>query len=176
MARVIGGTYPASGYDLSVECYPSDTEVDAHAYRRAFAKLPKGSAVTIFTPDDTHFEIALDCVRAGLHVLVTKPIVKTLAHHQQLAAAAQEHNVLVAVEVHKRWDPIYADARDRLRKMGDFSYLSAYMSQPKIMLGTFRAWAGISSDISYYLNSVSDCPLRLPRFQALELVKRAAPR
>ena len=28
-----------------------------------------------------------------------------------------------------------------------------YMSQPKLQLSTFKAWVGISSDISYYLNS-----------------------
>ena len=27
------------------------------------------------------------------------------------------------------------------------------MSQPKLQLSTFKAWAGLSSDISYYLNS-----------------------
>lgn len=27
------------------------------------------------------------------------------------------------------------------------------MSQPKMQLETFKAWAGIDSDISYYLNS-----------------------
>lgn len=32
-------------------------------------------------------------------------------------------------------------------------YFSSYMSQPKFQLETFRAWAGKSSDISYYLNS-----------------------
>ena len=31
------------------------------------------------------------------------------------------------------------------------SQLYAYMSQPKLQLETFRAWAGKSSDISYYL-------------------------
>ena len=41
----------------------------------------------------------------------------------------------------------------RLRTLGDFSYMNAYMSQPKLQLETFRAWAGISSDISFYLNS-----------------------
>ena len=61
----------------------------------------------------------------GMHILVTKPIVMTLEQHKVLAKAAREKNVLVAVEVHKRWDPIYIDARDRLKKMGDFSYLSA---------------------------------------------------
>lgn len=57
------------------------------------------------------------------------------------------------VEVHKRYDPIYIDARDRIQNLGDFSYMYAYMSQPKHQLDTFRAWAGKSSDISYYLNS-----------------------
>lgn len=43
--------------------------------------------------------------------------------------------------------------RDRIRELGDFSYFSSYMSQPKSQLETFRAWAGKSSDISYYLNA-----------------------
>jgi hypothetical protein len=29
----------------------------------------------------------------------------------------------------------------------------SYMSQPKFQLETFKSWAGIDSDISYYLNS-----------------------
>jgi D-galacturonate reductase len=57
------------------------------------------------------------------------------------------------MEVHKRWDPIYADARDRIRQLGDFSFFSSFMSQPKSQLQTFRSWAGRSSDISYYLNA-----------------------
>jgi D-galacturonate reductase len=31
--------------------------------------------------------------------------------------------------------------------------MNSYMSQPKAQLDTFASWAGISSDISYYLNS-----------------------
>ena len=57
------------------------------------------------------------------------------------------------MEVHKRWDPIYSDARDRIRGLGDFSFFQSYMSQPKAQLDTFRSWAGKSSDISYYLNA-----------------------
>eukprot|EP00957_Ditylum_brightwellii_P134501 10253641-Ditylum_brightwellii.AAC.1 len=86
--------------------------------------------------------------------MVTKPIVQTLEHHDILAKAAKENNVLVGVEVHKRLDPFYADARDRARStLGNFQYMYAYMSQPKHQLDTFKAWAGKSSDISYYLNS-----------------------
>lgn len=59
----------------------------------------------------------------------------------------------MALELHKRFDPIYTDARDRIQALGDFGFFNAYMSQPKMQLHTFKAWAGKSSDISYYLNS-----------------------
>lgn len=86
--------------------------------------------------------------------MITKPPVKTLKEHQALVEAAKKHNVLCVAELHKRFDPFYVDARDRIRNnLGPFSYYWAYMSQPKHQLDTFKAWAGKSSDISYYLNS-----------------------
>lgn len=94
------------------------------------------------------------CIERGMHVMITKPPVKTLKDHQALVDAARKHNVLCVAELHKRFDPFYVDARDRIRNsLGPFSYYWAYMSQPKHQLETFKAWAGKSSDISYYLNS-----------------------
>lgn len=132
--------------DNSVEC-------DLAAYRSGLETLSRGDVVTVFTPDDTHYSIAREAIEHGCHVLIAKPIVKTVEEHLDLLAAARQNNVLVAMEVHKRWDPIYRDARDRIRKLGDFSHFHSYMSQPKSQLDTFRAWAGKSSDISYYLNA-----------------------
>lgn len=151
LQRAIGDVY--SGLDLQLETFPSDSSTDPAAYLTALDSFQPGDAVTIFTPDDTHFDIALAAVERGLHVLVTKPVVKTLEQHRRLHEAAQRKGVLVAVEVHKRWDPMYADARDKLRELGSFSFLQAYMSQPKHQLHTFKSWAGAASDISYYLNS-----------------------
>ncbi len=152
LERVVGERY--RDLDLSFDSYPADDVARApDAYREALASLSPGDAATVFTPDDTHFEIAMAAVERGCHVLAAKPLVKTLEQHLRLARAAAEKGVLVAMEVHKRWDPIYVDARDRIRGLGDFSYFSAYMSQPKSQLDTFRAWAGKSSDISYYLNA-----------------------
>ncbi len=140
--------------DLSFDSFPEDdTECDSLAYRAALVQLTPGDVCIIFTPDDTHFQIALDAVKCGCHVLVAKPLVKTVEQHLALAEAARANGVLVAMEVHKRWDPVYADARDRIRSLGDFSFFQAYMSQPKTQLETFRSWAGRSSDISYYLNA-----------------------
>ncbi|GKY94202.1 hypothetical protein MPSEU_000386200 [Mayamaea pseudoterrestris] len=155
MQANIGSVY--KGLDPStIETFPKDDEIDPQAYMSAINSYSdsKHRIAIIFTPDDTHFDIGMACIRAGIHVLVTKPIVQTLQHHQLLQEEARKYNVLVAVEVHKRWDPFYADARDRIRSwQDDFSYMTAYMSQPKFQLHSFRAWAGKSSDISYYLNS-----------------------
>jgi D-galacturonate reductase len=152
LQKMIGMNY--TGLDLTLETFPDDNEVDPQAYIKALDSFQKGDMVTIFTPDNTHYDIALAAVQRGLHVLITKPAVQTLEQHKNLLSAAIENNVLVAVEVHKRWDPIYADARDRIQtQLGSFSYLYSYMSQPKHQLETFKQWAGKSSDISYYLNS-----------------------
>jgi len=152
MAKALGEVY--EGIDPSVvETFPADDVVDRAAYKGAVASFQPGDCAIVFTPDDTHFDIALACIERGVHVLITKPPVKTLAEHNKLADAAKKAGVLCCIEVHKRYDPIYRDARDRAQALGPFSFFQAYMSQPKHQLDTFKAWAGRSSDISYYLNS-----------------------
>ncbi|CEL07180.1 Putative D-galacturonic acid reductase [Aspergillus calidoustus] len=139
--------------DTSFTSYPADDSTDPDAYKAAIDALPRGSAITIFTPDPTHYPIALYAIERGIHVLVTKPAVKTLPEHIALVEAARKHNVFVFVEHHKRFDPAYSDARAKAQNLGDFNYFYSYMSQPKFQLETFKAWAGKESDISYYLNS-----------------------
>lgn len=140
--------------DVTFTSYPSDTTASCHdAYKTAIDALSPGDAVTIFTPDSTHFPIALYAIQRGLHVLLTKPAVKTLAEHHALLEAATAAGVFVYIEHHKRFDPCYADARFKAKSLGEFGFFSSYMSQPKSQLDTFKAWAGRDSDISYYLNS-----------------------
>ncbi|KAL2191225.1 D-galacturonic acid reductase [Thermothelomyces heterothallicus CBS 203.75] len=166
MAGVNGKKFPAirehlyrnislvyNNLDTSFESYPADDVVDPEAYKKAIDALSPGDAITIFTPDTTHYPIALYAIERGIHVLITKPAVKLLEHHLALLEAAEKHGVYVYIEHHKRYDPAYWDARARARKLGDFNYFYSYMSQPKFQLETFKAWAGIDSDISYYLNS-----------------------
>ena len=150
--QMLGQRYRNLSTDF--ESFPSDDcERDPEAYLKAMDQLSPGDGVFIFTPDNLHFSIAMAAVERGLHVLIAEPLVQTVVDHRALIAAGDRKGVIVAMEVHKRWDPIYIDARDKMRELGDFSYFNAYMSQPKTQLETFRAWAGKSSDISYYLNT-----------------------
>lgn len=149
---------------------------DPLAYQTAIDALSPGDAVSIFTPDTTHHPIALYAIRRGIHVLITKPSVKTLAEHHSLLTESRKHGVFVFVEHHKRFDPAYADARNRAKGLGDFGYFYSYMSQPKSQLETFKAWAGKESDISYYLNShhVDICASMVPDYMPIKVTASAA--
>jgi D-galacturonate reductase len=142
-----------NGLDVSFASFPGDESSNPDAYKTAIDALEKGSCVTIFTPDSTHYPIAMYAIERGHHVLITKPATKLLSHHLELLKASRKHNVFVYIEHHKRFDPAYADARHKAKTLGDFNYFYSYMSQPKSQLETFKAWAGRDSDISYYLNS-----------------------
>uniref|UniRef100_A0A8H7KC02 Gfo/Idh/MocA-like oxidoreductase N-terminal domain-containing protein n=1 Tax=Bionectria ochroleuca TaxID=29856 RepID=A0A8H7KC02_BIOOC len=146
-------TQAYNGLDTSFESYPANDTKDPDAYKAAIDLLKPGDAITVFTPDPSHYPIALYAIERGIHVLLTKPAVKELAHHQDLVAKAREKNVYIFIEHHKRFDPAYSDARFKARTLGDFNYFYSYMSQPKYQLETFKSWAGRESDISYYLNS-----------------------
>jgi len=147
----IGNVY--ADMDVSFKSYPDDSTVNTEAYKQAIDELSPGDAVIIFTPDTTHYPIALYAIEKKCHVLITKPATKLLSHHQHLIQAAVENNVVCFVEHHKRFDPAYSDARGRAATLGEFNFFNAWMSQPKSQLETFKSWAGKDSDISYYLSS-----------------------
>ncbi|KAF6766362.1 D-galacturonic acid reductase [Ephemerocybe angulata] len=147
----IGGVY--KDMDLNFQEYPKEGKVDPEAYKAAIDELTPGDAVIIFTPDSTHFPIALYAIERGMHVLITKPATQKLEHHNILIEAAEKKGVACWVEHHKRYDPTYSDAKARVATLGEFNFFNAWMAQPKSQLDTFKAWAGKDSDISYYLSS-----------------------
>jgi D-galacturonate reductase len=77
---------------------PEGETRDPEAYKTAIAKLPKGSAVIIFTPDSTHYPIAKLALESGHHVMVTKPATQLLEHHQELSALAASKGLVCWVE------------------------------------------------------------------------------
>ncbi len=104
------------------EAYPAVGVRDPEAYKAAIDALSPGDAITIFTPDTTHFPIAVYAMRKKIHVLVTKPATKVLADHMELARIAREEGVMCFVEHHKRFDPAYSDGREKAREeLGDLS-------------------------------------------------------
>ena len=69
------------------------------------ALLNDCDAVTIVTPTDTHFHIASDCLTAGKHVFIEKPITKSVAEAEQLLTLANTNEVLIQVGHIERLNP-----------------------------------------------------------------------
>jgi len=70
--------------------------------------LPGVDAVTIATPPHTHFELALEAVEAGRHVLCEKPFTTDAAQAQALVDACDRAGVVGAVGHEFRWNPARA--------------------------------------------------------------------
>ncbi|MFG3045339.1 Gfo/Idh/MocA family oxidoreductase [Streptomyces sp. NPDC090119] len=60
--------------------------------------------VVIASPNKTHVPLATAAIKAGLPVVVDKPISGTAAEARELAALADEHGVLLSVFQNRRWD------------------------------------------------------------------------
>ncbi len=67
--------------------------------------------VCVATPDDRHFAAARAALSAGMHLLVEKPSVLSLAELDELTRLAAEKNVLAKVVYHKLLDPDHKKLR-----------------------------------------------------------------
>ncbi len=73
--------------------------------------LGQVDAVTIAVPTELHRDIALPFLKAGVPVLVEKPMARTLEEADQLIEAAADAGVVLAVGHTERFNPALAAAR-----------------------------------------------------------------
>jgi hypothetical protein len=71
-------------------------------------------AVTVAVPTELHRDIALPFLRAGIPVLVEKPIARSLLEADELIEAAADANVALGVGHTERFNPAVAAARPLL--------------------------------------------------------------
>lgn len=90
-------------------------------------------AVTIATPDHLHVEPALQAIEKGKHVLIEKPIATTIEDAETIMAAAEKHNVRVAVDFHKRWDPASINMKNRIDDNTLGRLIRGYMNMDDII-------------------------------------------
>ena len=59
--------------------------------------LDKVDVVSVAVPTALHYEVATECMRRGVHVLVEKPITYTLEQAREMFRIAEENNVVLCV-------------------------------------------------------------------------------
>ena len=74
----------------------------------------KPDAVTIAVPTERHLEVALAVIERGIHLLLEKPIARSVDEAEQIIAAAQKANVRLMVGHIERFNPAVMALKQRL--------------------------------------------------------------
>ncbi|VTS03439.1 oxidoreductase domain protein : Putative dehydrogenase OS=Planctomyces maris DSM 8797 GN=PM8797T_18639 PE=4 SV=1: GFO_IDH_MocA [Tuwongella immobilis] len=121
---------------------PCDSFVGEHGLSELLQQTDI-NVVCVATPDDRHFDVSIQAIRSGKHVLIEKPSVLTLVQLDQLQAAAEKHQVLVKVVYHKLLDPDHKKLRTHVAN-GILQHVNnGYCSllEPKSISGSqFAEW------------------------------------
>lgn len=105
-------------------------------------------AVAVVTPDFLHEEAVMEAAARKVHIIVQKPLSTDIEEGRRMIAAAKEHNVMLYVDFHKRFDPAHIQLRNAVKsgKLGEIEYGYVCM-EDKILVPTvwFKNWAQNSS-------------------------------
>ncbi|MBX0288829.1 Gfo/Idh/MocA family oxidoreductase [Hymenobacter sp. HSC-4F20] len=117
------------------EFYPGVISYDSVAELLADAAL---ELVIINTPNNTHFELAREALRAGKHVLIEKPVATTVAELDELVQLAQERNLHVLAYQNRRWDSDFQLVRQVVesRQLGRITEVHFRFDRYKAALNT----------------------------------------
>ncbi len=112
--------------------------------------FPDLDVMAVATPDNLHTEVILAALKNGTHVITEKPMCLFTDEADKIIALAQKKNLIVSVDMHKRYDPDHLRIRDDIQKrIGAPLYGTAYLEEPlEVSLSTFK-WAEQSDPFSY---------------------------
>jgi predicted dehydrogenase len=111
---------------------------------------PDLDVIAVATPDHLHTPVIKAALRRGVHVITEKPMCLSIHEADEIVALAREKDRIVAVDMHKRYDPDHLRIRDEIKnKIGDPLYGVAYLEEPlEVSTATFK-WAAQSDPFSY---------------------------
>jgi predicted dehydrogenase len=122
----------------------------AKPWRDILRKFPDLDVLAVATPDNLHAEVVLAALRAGAHVLTEKPMCLEIAEADRIIELANTKKRIVAVDMHKRYDPDHMRIRDEIRqRIGKPLYGVASLEEPlQVSTRTFK-WVEESDPFSY---------------------------
>jgi D-galacturonate reductase len=141
-----------TGVELEIKSYPESGSKNHTAYQQVLNNCNKPACAIIAVPDHLHYQIAKDCLEAGIHTLIVKPLTPTYAEGLDLVNLAHKNDLYGAVEFHKRWDKSNIILRDKF-KSGDLgtplNCWVEYSQRRSVPLSFFKDWASQTSILQY---------------------------
>jgi len=117
---------------------------------QALCETPDLDLVAVATPDNLHTQVILAAIGAGVHVITEKPMCLDISEADQIIALAKKKGRVVAVDMHKRYDPDHLRIRDDIKnRIGEPLYGTAFLEEPlEVSTSTFK-WVEQSDPFSY---------------------------
>jgi predicted dehydrogenase len=112
--------------------------------------IPDLDVIAVATPDHLHTPVILKALEAAVHVLTEKPMCLAIDEADQIIELATSKDRIVAVDMHKRYDPDHLRIRDDIKnRIGDPLYGLAVLEEPlEVSTSTFK-WVEQSDPFSY---------------------------
>jgi len=103
-------------------------------------------AVVVATPVHTHFKLALGALAAGKHVLVEKPMTRTVSEAERLIETASKKNLILMVDHTFVYSPPVKKIKELIEK-GSLGRLH-YIDSTRINLGLFQSDINVIWDLA----------------------------
>lgn len=115
---------------------------------------PGVDAVAIATPVESHYELALEAMRAGKHVLVEKPMTQSAEQARNLVAEAEKCGTVLMVD----HTFVYTGAVRKIRELVDAGELGDiyYYDSSRINLGLFQHDVDVVWDLAVHDFAILD--------------------
>lgn len=110
----------------------------------------KPDVLFVATPDHVHTQPILDALDAGCDVITEKPLCLTMSEADQILAKARDARRIVAVDMHKRFDPFVREMMaNATEKYGAINRVRAVLEEPLEVSTDVFAWAEHSNPFAY---------------------------
>lgn len=96
---------------------------------KEMAADPQVDAVYIGTPNQTHCDYTVTCLKAGKHVLCEKPLAINASEGHRMAEAAKESGCLLMEAMISTLNPNFREVAARIEEIGPLNRYSSYFCQ-----------------------------------------------
>jgi predicted dehydrogenase len=118
----------------------------AVAYTDLEAALPHVDAIIVASPPHTHCDVALNCLRAGKHVLLEKPIANSISEALLLVNEARRSNVTLMAGHTFEFNPAVHELKRRI--VGGELGRIHYIHSARLNLGLYRPDVNVVWDLA----------------------------
>ncbi|GAB3425283.1 Gfo/Idh/MocA family protein [Flindersiella endophytica] len=119
--------------------------------------------LVVATPDFAHRDAAVDGARAGVNLLIEKPLATDPGQAREIQQTVSEAGVRAMVAFENRWNPKFVVARQQIdeQALGDVLFQTAHLNDTRFVPEQMLSWADRSTPAWFLMPHTVDLALWL---------------